>query len=238
MKKLSLLTLFFLSAYLLPAQSPIKDANAEKRSIPSFRGVEVGTGIHLVIIKGDSEDLAVSASKVEFRDNIVSKVENGILKLYYDPKLGAINTRKEPKKLKAYLSYKNLATLTATTGAEVEVNGVLTSPDLDMMVNTGAMVKGDVNIDALQVKQSTGSRVTLSGKASKMDVGGTTGSKFFGEQLSSADCTAEAGTGAQILITVQKELNARAHTGGYIKYKGEGGVKKLRTGTGGSVTKI
>lgn len=238
MKKLGLLTLLFLCFYSVRSQQTISDANAEKRTVSGFHGIEVSTGIQLVIIKAASEELAVSASKTEFRDKIVTKVEDGILKIYYDNKLGAINKKKEPKNLKAYVSFKNLDKLSITTGAEVQISGTLASPLLDLKVNTGGTVKGQIDIADLKIKQSTGSRVTLTGMTTKLEVSGDTGSKFFGEELTSSDCSAEAGTGAQIYITVQKELNARANTGGYIKYKGEGGIRNIKTNTGGSVTRI
>ena len=48
------------------AQRTINDANAEKRTVGSFHGIEVATGIELTLTKGDNEEVAVSAS---FQDN-------------------------------------------------------------------------------------------------------------------------------------------------------------------------
>jgi hypothetical protein len=238
MKKVLVFTILLLSFYAIQAQKPISDANAEKRTVGSFHGIEVSTGITLVLIKGETEDLAVSAATSEFRDRIVTKVEDGLLKIYYDKKLGAINRKDEPKRLKAYVSCKNLDKLYVTTGAEVEIKEILSFPSLEIKANTGATIKGQVDITDLRITQSTGSRITLSGKAGKLDVSGDTGSKFMGEDLATNDCQAEVGTGAQIYIKVQKELNARANTGGFIKYKGEGGIRNIKTNTGGYVSRI
>ena len=90
----------------------------------------------------------------------------------------------------------------------------------------------------MKVNQSTGSKITLSGKTDDLDVQGSTGSKFLGENLQTANCSAEASTGARIYITVQKELSAKANTGGNIKYKGEGGIREVKIHTGGSISKI
>ena len=96
MKKilLSLLLLVGTSSFLL-AQKTINDANAEKRNVSGFHGIDVATGIHLILTEGNSEEVAVSAATVEFRNRIVTKVEGGILKIHYDSKAGAINKRKE-----------------------------------------------------------------------------------------------------------------------------------------------
>src|SRR5258707_1347692 len=109
MKKalLSLLVIAFTCNAFL-AQNTINDANAEKRSIGSFHGINVGTGIKLILTEGNTEEVAVSASKPEYRDKIVTRVENGILKLYYENKIKAINKKEERKELKAYVSYKTL----------------------------------------------------------------------------------------------------------------------------------
>ena len=220
------------------AQKTINDANAEKRTVPSFHGIDVATGIKLTLTKGTTEDVAVSASETEFRDKIVTEVVNGILKIRYETKTGAINRKNENKNLKAYVSYKSLDHLTVTTGAEVDIEGVLEATTLDLKANTGGTVEGDVNIGTFNVEQNTGSKITLSGKVDKLDAEGSTGSKFMGENLNTNTCSVEMGTGAGIYISVDKELNVKANTGGYVKYKGNAGIREVKTNTGGTVSKI
>lgn len=239
MKK-TFLSLLLLTGLVITSfgQKTIKDANAEKRTVSSFHGIDVATGIELILTKGATEEVAVSASETEFRDKIVTEVVNGILKIHYETKTGAINRKNENKNLKAYVSYKSLDHLTATTGAEVKIEGVLEATTLDLKVNTGGVVEGEVNIGTLNVDQNTGSKITLSGKVDKLDAEGSTGSKFMGENLNTNTCSAEMGTGAGIYISVDKELNVKANTGGYVKYKGNAGIRELKTNTGGTVSKI
>ncbi len=234
------LSLLFLAGLVTTsfAQKTINDANAEKRTVGSFHGIEVATGIELTLTKGTTEEVAVSASEKEFRDKIITEVVNGILKIHYETKTGAINRRNENKNLKAYVSYKSLDLLYVTTGAEVNIEGTLEAQKLDLKANTGGLVKGEINIGSLKVDQNTGSKITLSGKADNLEAEGDTGSKFMGENLSTNTCSVEMSTGAGIYISVEKELNVKANTGGYIKYKGNAGVREVKTNTGGSVSKI
>lgn len=239
MKKLVLFVLVMgVSCSALLAQKTISDANAEKRNVSSFHGINVSTGIKLVLTEGNTEEVAVSAAKTEYRDKIVTKVENGILKIYYENKLGAINTKKERKELRAYVSYKSLDQVDANTGAEVQVEGTLRSASMKMSVNTGATINGEIKTGELEVDQNTGSVVTLSGDAGKIKVHGDTGAMFKGIDLKTDNCNVTASTGAGIYITVQKELSVKANTGGYVKYKGDAGVRDIKTNTGGSVSKI
>ena len=220
------------------AQKTINDANAEKRTVGSFHGIDVATGIELTLTKGNTEEVAVSASEIEFRDKIVTEVVNGILKIHYETKTGAINKRNESKRLKAYVSYKSIDLLHVTTGAEAKIDGVLEATTLELKANTGGIVNGEINIGTLNVDQNTGSKITLTGKVDKLEAEGDTGSKFMGENLNTNTCVVEMSTGAGIYISVEKELNVKANTGGYIKYKGNAGIREIKTNTGGTVSKI
>ena len=193
MKKLvlSFLLIAFTGTALL-AQTIINDINAEKRAVSGYHGIDVATGIELRLTAGNAEEVAVSAATTEFRDKIVTRVENGILKIYYETKTGSINKTKENKDLKAYVSYKALDLLQVTTGAKVKINGVLKSASISMEVNTGALVDGEVTVS----------------------------------------------TGAIVSVSAEKELQAKASTGGSVKYKGSPTVKEIKRSTGGSVNKI
>lgn len=238
MKRLFLSLLLAFTCYNLLAQKTISDPNVEKRTVGSFHGIDVATGIKLILTEGSTEEVAVSASKTEYRERIITEVVNGVLKIHYDNKLKAINKKDESKNLRAYVSYKNLDKLEVTTGAQVEINGILKVSSLDLKSNTGGLVKGEIAITTLKVDQNTGSKITLTGKADNLDVDGDTGSKFLGEGLSTTNCNASVSTGAQVFITVEKELSAKANTGGYIKYRGQGGLRTVKTNTGGHVSKI
>lgn len=239
MKKLvlSFLLIAFTGTALL-AQTIINDINAEKRAVSGYHGIDVATGIELRLTAGNAEEVAVSAATTEFRDKIVTRVENGILKIYYETKTGSINKTKENKDLKAYVSYKALDLLQVTTGAKVKINGVLTSASISMEVNTGALVDGEVDIVSLKVNQNTGSKITLSGKADKLDIEGDTGSKFKGDDMATSNCKVKVSTGAIVSVSAEKELQAKASTGGSVKYKGSPTVKEIKRSTGGSVNKI
>lgn len=220
------------------AQKTINDANAEKRTVGSFHGIDVATGIELTLTKGTTEEVAVSASEAQFRDKIVTEVRNGILRIHYETKSGAINKKNESKRLRAYVSYKSLDLLHVSTGAEVNIDGVLEATTFELKANTGGLVKAEINIGTLTVDQNTGSKITLTGKVDKLEAEGDTGSKFMGENLVTNTCFVKMSTGAGIHISVDKELNVKADTGGYIKYKGNAGIREIKTNTGGYVSKI
>lgn len=239
MKKCCLSLLFILSfATILNAQQTINDPNAVKVEVGSFHAIDVATGIQLFLVAGITEEVAISASTTEFRDHIVAKVENGVLKLYYDSKLKAFNKKKENKELKAYVSCRQLNGLYANTGALVKIQGLFKMAELEMKVNTGAQVNGELETKLLTVKQSTGSQVNLTGITDKLEVEGDTGSKFKGEELTAQTCNISVSTGANVSVAAEKEMMVKANTGGIIKYKGNASIREIKTSTGGAVKRI
>lgn len=233
---------FFITGILfcstINSQKTFTDPNAEIRPVGSFHGIDVSTGIELNLTAGNTEEVAVSASSTEFRDKIVTKIENGILKIYYESKVGAVNTKKQSKNLKAYVSYKMLDLLNASSGASLKINGIMQLTSLEVQANTGSMIEGEIYIKKLKINQNTGSKITFSGKADKLELEGNTGSKFIGEELNTVICDTKVSTGAQVNINVNNELKAKANTGGMVKYKGDAPVREIKTNTGGTVKRI
>jgi hypothetical protein len=239
MKKLLIsFLLATLFSTVLYAQNPINDSNIEKRAVSGFHGIEVSTGIELTLTEGNTEELAVSAATSQFRDKIITKVENGILKIYYESKTKSINKKGESKNLKAYVSYKKLDLLLGSTGAEVKIHGILKSASLNMEASTGGLINGEVDITSLKISQNTGSKITLTGIVDKLDINGRTGSKFNGEDMNTATCNVSVSTGAIVSVKANNELQVTAHTGGRVKYKGNPSLKAIKKNTGGIVNKI
>src|SRR5215213_9746231 len=107
MKRFVLPLLLSCIAFTLQAQKVINDANSERRTIASFHGLEVSSGVELILTAGNTEEVAISAATPEFRDRLITKVEDGILKIYYKDEV-LKNTKREKRELKAYVSYKML----------------------------------------------------------------------------------------------------------------------------------
>ena len=223
---------------VLFSQSTFNDPNAEKRTVSGFHGIEISTGIELILSEGNMEEIAVSAATPEFRDKIITQVENGILKIHYISKTKSINKTKETKNLKAYVSYQKLDLLNVSTGADVKIQGILKSSSLDLDASTGALVKGEVDITSLKISQHTGSKITLTGKVEKLDVTGNTGSKFRGEDMITSVCNVSVSTGAIVTVNANNELQVKTNTGGKVHYKGNPSVKEIKNTTGGTVHKI
>ncbi len=236
MKKSFVLLSFLCSAVLLNAQSTvIRDANAQARKISSFHAIEVSYGIDLIIKQGNDEAVAVSAASSEIRDHIKTEVSNGKLKIYFDNK--GMEGWHVKKQLKAYVSFKNLDALEVNSGADVTTDGNINVNTLNINLSSGADFKGSITGVKLSVDQSSGSDMDIKGKVNEVSITTTSGSDFNGYDLISETCKADASSGSDIEITVNKTLNASASSGGGVKYKGNAVISNVSNSSGGKIKK-
>ena len=234
MKKL--LFLFLLAGSTASAQKIVNDENVVKRDVKNFHAVKVTDGIDVYLSQGD-EAVAVSASEPKYRERIVTEVVNGILKIYYDREGKWISDNSYRKKLKAYVSFKELDKLEISAGDDVSMEGILTVAKLKVDISSGASFTGKVDITDLDVDQSSGAGSNFSGKAVNLKVEASSGAVFRGYDLAADICNARASSGGGVRVTVNKELTAKASSGGGIHYKGSGLIREVDTGSGGSVNK-
>lgn len=217
------------------AQKTINDANAQKRNVSGFHAIEVSGGIDLYLSQGD-EAVAVSASKTEYRDRIITEVKDGVLKIWFDWKS---NFRVDwgNHKLKAYVSAKNLDGLEASGGSDVTVDGTIKTTKLDLGVSGGSDFKGKIESDEIKVNASGGSDVSISGKAARLTIDASGGSDFNGYEFATDICNVEASGGSDVRITVNKELSANVSGGSDVYYKGTGLIRDLKT-SGSGIKKV
>ena len=227
MKKLFGLCAFLAFAVISIAQKTVNDPNAEKRNVSGFHAIEVSGGIDLYLSQGN-EAVAVSAAKTEYRVKIMTKVENGVLKIWYEWKNG-LKVDWGNRKMKAYVSFKNLDRLEASGGSDVDVDGSINVSKLDMEISGGSDFSGKVDIGEMKVGASGGSDVSISGKTTRLRIDASGGSDFSGYELSADVCDVEASGGSDVHITVNKELSANASGGSDVFYKGNGLIRDIKT---------
>ncbi|TAL49981.1 MAG: DUF2807 domain-containing protein [Chitinophagaceae bacterium] len=230
-------SLFILTAFVsvVFAQKTVNDPNAEKRNVSSFHAIDVAGGIDLYLSQGN-EAVAVSASKTEYRNKIMTKVENGVLKIWYEWNSN-IKIDLGNKKMKAYVSFKNLDRLEASGGSDVDVDGSIKVSKLGMHISGGSDFSGKVDVNDLDIEASGGSDVSISGTTNKLTIDASGGSDFKGYELSTNICNVEASGGSDVYITVNKELSANASGGSDVYYKGNGLIRDIKT-SGSSIKRV
>jgi hypothetical protein len=218
MRKIILFVLAMTVSTGLLAQKTINGPNAEVREVGVFHSIKISGGIHLLLTQAEEQAVAVSAAARDDRERIRTVVEDGVLKISFQVKGEQGRRGKVARKLRAYVSVKELRSLRAAGGALVEIDGELKANAISIAASSGAIVNGKINADNIEVD-------------------GSSGRKFCGFDLAVNNCYAETNSGAAVEVTVNKELTATATSGGAVRYKGDAMLRKLKTNSGGSVRK-
>jgi hypothetical protein len=240
MKNFFVFLVMLISSFSVSAQRKIiNDPNAEVRTLnASFSAIKVSHAIDLYISQDATEGIAVSAAKAEYRNKIRTVVEDGVLKIWYDDELklwkGSGN-----RKLKAYVSFKNLQKLTASGASDVYLDGEIRVNELTINFSGASDFKGgSVFANELTVNISGASDVTIKGgRVTNLKIDANGASDFNGYDLAADNCSAEASGASDIKVTVNNELNARASGASGIHYKGEGRIRDLKSSGASSVNR-
>lgn len=232
-KSLLFAAALFLSVSVFCQQ--INDPNAVVREAKDFNGISVSNAFDVYLSQGGTEAVAVSAAEEKYRDRIVVEVKAGILYISYDNK--GLSWGNGNKKLKAYISFKQIDKLKISGACDVFVTGVLKADNLVLDQSGASDFKGKVDINKLTVDLSGASDILISGTANQLAIDASGASDFKGYDLNTETCDATASGASDIKITVNKELSANASGASDIHFKGNGVIRDLKSSGSSSVRK-
>ena len=234
--KVLLTTIAFLVAGIATAQTKVyNDPDAKVRTLSgSFNKVSVSSGVELHLTQATENALAVSVSDPQLEERFKTDIVDGTLRIYFDHN-GYKWKNGKNRKLKAYVSYKNLDAINCSSGSSTRLTNTLNTGNLALSFSSGCVFEGEIKAADVSATATSGSDIKVSGKAEKIDITATSGANFRGKDLVANYCTASVNSGAAISIEVQKEINASANSGGEIKYSGAATLNKGKVNSGGSV---
>ena len=218
------------------AQEPISDPNlVQVREAKDFRAIHVGSAFKVYLTKGNEEKVAVSAASDKDLAHIIVEVKNHILYVGWDSKA----KERGNKKLKAYISCKNLDELFVSGACNVDIQGTLkVEGDLKIDLSGASDLEGKIEIgNKLEVDLNGASDAKFTGSARKMSIDASGASRFRGFDFTADYCDATASGASDIKITVNKELNAEASGASAVGYKGAAVIGELKTSGAGSVSR-
>jgi hypothetical protein len=215
----------------------VNDPHAQVRQAKAFHAIKISNGIDLYLTQSKDEAVAVSASSEKYREKIRTEVENGVLNIFLEKEPDGFSWSWGNQKLKAYVSFKDLETLTASGGSDVFLESDVSLNKLDINLSGGSDLKGKVAIQELSLHQTGGSDIHISGTVNNLHVEASGGSDLHGFDLVADACTVHASGGSDMRITVNKTLSADASGGSDIYYKGSGVVKAVQSSGSSSISK-
>jgi hypothetical protein len=235
MKKLVAIVPVILLSAMIYAQPTVSDPNVQVREAKDFHAISVSSAFDVYLTQANEEKVAVSASEGKYLANIKVEVKNGVLEIGWDSK--GMKWTKGNKKLKAYISFKNIDKLKASGACDMSIVGLLKADDLLVDLSGASDLKGKIEAKKLSFDMSGASDARINGNAVNLNVDASGASSFKGFDLSTDYCNVSASGASDIKVTVNKELSATASGASDIDYKGSGLIRDIKSSGASSISR-
>ena len=219
-----------LSSCVLNLNSGIEghgDVVTTNRDVDNFNKIKVSSGLDLYISQGD--ELSVSVKTYEnLQDYVVTRIENGKLKIYCEERIRADIKRID-------VTVKDLESLDCSAGSDTWTVDTLQVDEIKISVSSGADATVSVNAENVICDTSSGAGAKLSGETNTFDCDASSGSNINAYGLQSITCSADASSGADIRVYVTSSFSGSASSGGGIDYKGNPKSTNSSKSSGGRI---
>ena len=237
--KIFRIALSFLFFTVIGLATTVFAGNSDKteiRKVESFDKIKVSTGIDLYISLGNKESVKVVADD-DIIEKIKTEVEGSTLHIYKKDNnwLNIFNWNFN-KIQKVYVTVKELKSLDASSGSDVESENTLEGEYLDVETSSGSDIKLDIFYKEISLKSSSGSDVRLSGKTKTFKANASSGSDIIARELQCSICVISVSSGSDATVSVSDELHAHASSGGDVRYYGNPTIVDTDESSGGCIS--
>ncbi|WP_396162509.1 head GIN domain-containing protein [Flavobacterium sp.] len=203
----------------------------EKRTIDTpFTKIDASTGVEVIVEQGATTEVEVEVDD-NLMEHIVTRVENGTLIVKID---GNINTMESAI---VRVSTKTIEGLESSSGATIRSKSTLKGNNLTVKTSSGSSINTDLEYEKVESESSSGSEITLSGKALIVKTNSSSGSTINAQELAANEITAESTSGSNTTVNPIVLLNAKASSGSSIEYVKDPKKVVKEESSGGSVSK-
>lgn len=220
-----LVILLVLSGTLVLAQQ------SDRRNIGSFKGVKAAEGIDVYLKKGDKESVTVEASGIAI-EKVITELSGDYLKIHVDE-----GRYSRSRTIKVYVTYVDISKLSASSAANIYCEGIIKTKSLALSSSSAGTIDIGIDVETLTVNASSAADVELKGKAKYVDIDVSSAAEVDAYDLEAEEATASASSGGSIKISVKQKIEARASSGGSVRYRGNPIKTDTNSSSGGSVKK-
>ncbi|NBL64557.1 DUF2807 domain-containing protein [Flavobacterium sp. NST-5] len=201
----------------------------ENRTVEKFTGVDVSSGIIVMIEQAENQEVIVEADD-NIKDQIQTKVVNETLEI--STSYNSLNNAT----MIVHVKIPEVSYLNSTSASKINGKSVLISEDLVVETSSGGNIETEIEAHKLRVESSSGSTIEISGKALNADFDSSSGSSIDALNLVANEVKASASSGSSINVKVLKKLKADASSGASIDFFGQPVNIEKSESSGGSVS--
>jgi hypothetical protein len=202
----------------------------ETRQVASFRGIKSSQAIDVYLKKGSKEEVKVEVSNGNLSD-VITEVSGNTLRIHMrEGRYKKIN-------VKVYVSYIAIDKISASSASNVFSEGAIKASTITINASSAASVEVGLDAEKALVDASSAGNIRLEGKSKHIEIEASSAGDIDAYNLESEIVSAQASSAGSVKISVSRELDGHASSGGSIKYRGNPTKTNTGSSSGGSVRK-
>ena len=205
------------------------NVTTRERNLKGFTKIEVSRGLECEVTQGSAFSVKVVADD-NLQDGIITKVENGTLKI-----TSKYNNYFNVESRKVKVTLPRVDELQTTSGSELTTNGVIKSNNILLKSSSGSDLTAFVESEKIRLESSSGSDLKVKGKAIEVTTSSSSGSDIDAKELLANNVNAQSSSGSDTDVHPLVSLDAKASSGSSIDYHARPKTIRKEESSGGSV---
>lgn len=202
----------------------------EKRTIAAnFEKIASSSGVTVIVEQGSPLSLEVEADD-NLLQYVITKIENGTLIVKIDKN---INTQSP---INVTVKMPSIASLESSSGSIISSKNTLRGNGISLNTSSGGEIEAVLEYEKVTCESSSGSNITVSGKALNLKTVTSSGSEIDAEELAANEIIADASSGSFTKVKPIVKLKGTASSGSSINYYQKPKTLIKEESSGGSVT--
>ncbi len=140
--------------------------------------------------------------------------------------------------IKVYVTYVSLNEITASSAASIFVQSVLTADELELTCSSAGDIEIEIDAGNVEISTSSAGDIEISGTADELYASSSSAGEVSGYDLTVKNARIRTSSAGSIKITVSEGIDAKASSGGTIRYRGNPKKSNTDSSSGGSVKKV
>ena len=181
--------------------------------VTEFSGIRVEGPFHIRLVKSNATLFSIKASEV-MMPHIKSEVSRNTLTLSIDTE-GNWATMASIE-----IPYQEISELSMSRSGRIDSSEPLVQEELTVSMSGGAHFTAPLEVEELSINMHGSSRAMLNGKAARLEAALHGGSRLEAEHLEVQKAKVDCFGSARAKVWPMERLNAEAHGGSVISYRG------------------
>ena len=216
--------------FFLFTLSGVMAQDTEVRNVGAFHEIRTGQAIDVYLKEGTKESVKLEVKGISLNE-VLTDVSGGRLKIHLGP------GRHNSHVIKVYVTYVKLDHISASSASSVFSEGTIKGDRLEINVSSAADVDVTVDMDEITASVSSSGDLELKGRSKYLDISASSAGGVDAFDLESENVKVRASSAGGAKVVATKEIDARASSGGSIRYRGNPERSQTDSSSGGSVRK-